>query len=75
MVIFYEELTERPLENIQKILNFCNLEFTDEIVRYLKFIKPNNRNYKWKKRLTYNDLNTIYNEAGDLMEYFNYKIE
>jgi len=75
MIIFYEELTERPFETIQKILNFCNLEFTDEIVRYLKFIKPDNRNYKWKKGLIYNDLKTIYNEAGDLMAYFNYKIE
>jgi len=75
MIIFYEELTERPLETIQKILNFCNLEFNDEIARYLNFIKPNNRNYKWKKRLNYNDLKTIYNETGDLMEYFNYKIE
>lgn len=75
IIVFYEDLTEKPFETISCILNFCNLEFTDEIVRYLKFIKPNNKNYKWKKRLTCNDLKTIYNEAGNLMEYFNYNIE
>ncbi len=55
----YEDTVENTKETFARILEFCGLELTDRVEKYLDYKELRNMNYKWKQNLTVNQKQQI----------------
>ena len=58
LTVFYEELVKDPKKNIKKILDFCELEASENFEKKIPPIEPDN-NKKWHETLSETDEKTI----------------
>jgi hypothetical protein len=68
--IRYEDLTENPAAVMTKIWQWLGLEVTPELLRQLPVF--NSQNYKWKEKLSSEQIATIRRVAHEGLEYFGY---
>ena len=48
----YEDLCASPVEVFQKVIEFCELPWTENFEKSIKKYRLKNRNDKWQKELT-----------------------
>jgi omega-hydroxy-beta-dihydromenaquinone-9 sulfotransferase len=66
----YEDLTENAPEVISRIWEWLGLEVTPDTVAQLPSFK--NQNYKWKEKLSHDQIRTIRQVAYEGLRYFGY---
>jgi hypothetical protein len=71
MTIYYEDLLQNPNESMQKILNFCELDFPKSIKDLMPPVKTDTQE-KWVKTLSKLDLEQISTILGPSLEKINY---
>jgi hypothetical protein len=70
--IRYEDLTNDPIEVLEKILVFSDLDFDNHFRKHVLSFSIKNMNYKYQSNFTKNALDIIENEIGDLLRTLNY---
>ena len=71
IIVKYEDLVENTIYNIQKICNFCNLEFHDNIINSINLMKSKNEKYDYsvfKKEDTINKWKNLDKEIIDYID-------
>jgi hypothetical protein len=69
----YEEVVEKPLSSLKKILEFCQLRWSDGFEKYIKSISISNLSLnKWQDELDKASKEAVKKFAGDLIYYFGY---
>jgi hypothetical protein len=73
--IKYEELVNNFEGATLKVLDFLNLDCSDEYNGYLKKLVPKNMNWKWKEELKENDIKLLddFKEFNRMMSLLGYK--
>lgn len=69
----YENLTKEPISILKNILLFCNLDYSKNFEKHIKSFNIINRNYKWKKNLSKNQIQIVEKELNNLLKVLGYK--
>lgn len=70
--IRYERLTEDPLSEMQRISNFCGLQWNSKFADHVASFQISNQNYKWKSKICAHQKVTIERECGNLLTSLGY---
>lgn len=73
--IRYEDFCERPMEVMEKVVEFSELEWSEGVRTKLSRVKVSSNNYKWKQDLTGAQINCLNDIMRDNLARFNYSID
>jgi len=69
----YEEVVDKPLSSLKRILEFCQLRWSDDFEKHIKSNPISNLSLdKWKDELDETSKKIIKKVAGDLIDYIGY---
>lgn len=68
----YEILMQDPISEMKRVLNFCDLPWTEDFQKHLVTFNLESKNFKWADRFTIHQISSIEEEIGLLMEQLDY---
>jgi len=68
----YENFAEHPVKELKRIINFANLNYSDNIFKYTNENNYENMNYKYKERLSKRQVEIIEDICENAMRELNY---
>lgn len=70
--VHYEKLMQDPVVEMRRILDFCGLPWTPRFRAHIEAFDVRSRNFKWADRFTVQQIVSIEEEIGPLLEQFGY---
>lgn len=72
MELHYERLMQDPITETKRALRFCDLPWSARFESHIQAFQLQSRNFKWADRFTAQQIATIEQEIGPLLERLNY---
>jgi hypothetical protein len=73
MEVRYERLMHDPIGEMKRVLDFCCLPWTGRLQAHIAAFAIKSRNFKWSDRFTAQQITTIEQEIGPLLEQLEYR--
>lgn len=72
MELRYEKLMQDPITEVKRALRFCDLPWSARFQAHIEAFDIHSRNFKWADRFTAQQISTIEQEIGPLLEWLKY---